>query len=123
MIQEICRQIGLVDTLDRMKEWDRDRCRLSPGKRITAMMINILYHDGLQSHLSIDLLRICLRQFIKCTPHGVVVEIRGQYLATKHIFDIHVRGEAGKVKQGLPIHQCTFCSSRVSLATSNWMTR
>ena len=42
VIQEICQQIGLVDTIDRITKWDRDRCKLSPGQRITAMIINAL---------------------------------------------------------------------------------
>jgi len=42
VIAEICRQIGLVDTIDRMTEWDRDRCKLSPGQRVTAIIINAL---------------------------------------------------------------------------------
>ncbi len=47
VIQEICQQIGLVQTIDEMTDWDRDRCKLSPGQRVTAIIINALmdtYH-------------------------------------------------------------------------------
>ncbi|GEM_PF-6574560 len=42
VIGETCRHIGLVDTIDRMTEGDRDRCKLSLGQRVTAIIINAL---------------------------------------------------------------------------------
>ena len=42
MIQAICRDIGLTQTINHMLEWDEARCTLSPGQRVEAMIINCL---------------------------------------------------------------------------------
>ncbi len=42
LLLHICRAIGLAETIDEMVEWDPTRCRLSPGKRIEALVLNIL---------------------------------------------------------------------------------
>lgn len=42
LLLQICRAIGLAETIDEMVPWDRARCRLSPGKRIEALVLNIL---------------------------------------------------------------------------------
>jgi len=42
MIQAICRDIGLTHTINHMLDWDETRCRLSPGQRVEAMIINCL---------------------------------------------------------------------------------
>jgi len=52
VIQEICQQIGLVQTIDEMTDWDRDRCKLSPGQRVTAIIINALMDRQPLVHLS-----------------------------------------------------------------------
>ncbi len=41
-IRAMAAHIGLVDTRDRAVSWDTDRCRLSPGERILALLVNRL---------------------------------------------------------------------------------
>jgi len=42
MIQAICRDIGLTQTINHMLQWDETRCKLTPGQRVEAMIINCL---------------------------------------------------------------------------------
>lgn len=42
LVAAMCRAIGLVDVLNQHLEWDHQRCRLSPGERILALIVNIL---------------------------------------------------------------------------------
>ena len=42
VIAEVCRQIGLVKTIDKMTCWDEDRCKISPGLRMVAVIVNAL---------------------------------------------------------------------------------
>jgi len=41
-LQRITKAIGLVETIDQLVPWDPARCRLSPGTRIEALILNIL---------------------------------------------------------------------------------
>lgn len=42
LLQRIGRDIGLVEVIDQMVPWDEMRCRISPGRRIEALVLNIL---------------------------------------------------------------------------------
>lgn len=42
LLQHISTAIGLVETIDQLVPWDPVRCRLSPGRRIEALVLNIL---------------------------------------------------------------------------------
>ena len=42
LLQRITKAIGLVETIDQLVPWDPTRCRLSPGTRIEALILNIL---------------------------------------------------------------------------------
>ena len=42
LLQRITKAIGLVETIDHLVPWDPARCRLSPGTRIEALILNIL---------------------------------------------------------------------------------
>lgn len=42
VIRAMATPIGLVETIDRAVSWDADRCRLSPGERIVALLVNLL---------------------------------------------------------------------------------
>lgn len=42
LLQQISQAIGLVDTINDLVTWDPTRCRLSPGQRIEALVLNIL---------------------------------------------------------------------------------
>lgn len=42
LIQAICREIDLTPTLDHLLAWDEGQCKLSPGTRIGALIINAL---------------------------------------------------------------------------------
>lgn len=42
LIRAMCEAIGLRELVDRNVVWDRERCKLSPGERITALVINML---------------------------------------------------------------------------------
>ena len=42
LIGAVCDQIGLVEVVDSMTRWDRRQCKLSPGQRIKALVLNIL---------------------------------------------------------------------------------
>ena len=41
LIRAMAERIGLVPTIDGLVGWDPARCRLSPGERILALMINL----------------------------------------------------------------------------------
>ncbi len=42
ILAAVARQIGLVATIDHLVPWDASRCRLSPGERILALILNLL---------------------------------------------------------------------------------
>ena len=42
ILAAMARRIGLVATVDQMLTWDATRCRLSPGERILALILNLL---------------------------------------------------------------------------------
>lgn len=42
LLAAVARRIGLVATIDQMVTWDATRCRLSPGERILALVLNLL---------------------------------------------------------------------------------
>lgn len=42
VLRALCEEIGLVGAMDAVVPWDRARCRLSPGERILAVVLNLL---------------------------------------------------------------------------------
>jgi transposase len=42
LIRAMCDEIGLREIVDRNVVWDRERCKLSPGERITVLVVNML---------------------------------------------------------------------------------
>jgi hypothetical protein len=42
VLRALCEEIGLVGAIDAVVPWDRVRCRLSPGERILALVLNLL---------------------------------------------------------------------------------
>ncbi len=42
MIAQVIRELGIVETIDNMVNWDRKQCKHSPGTHVLAMLINIL---------------------------------------------------------------------------------
>lgn len=42
LIRAMCEEIGLREIVDRNVDWDRERCKLSPGERVTALVVNML---------------------------------------------------------------------------------
>ncbi|MDQ0220168.1 DUF4277 domain-containing protein [Peribacillus cavernae] len=42
LISAICDEIGFEETINGQLDWDKERCHLSPGARIKALVINIL---------------------------------------------------------------------------------
>jgi len=42
LIAAMCRAIGLMKTINDMLRWDPSQCKISPGSRIEAMIINVL---------------------------------------------------------------------------------
>jgi transposase len=42
LIGAMCDQIGLVETINELLQWDPLRCKLSPGEHIKALIINII---------------------------------------------------------------------------------
>jgi len=42
VIAAICRQIGVTELLNQLLCWDEAQCRLSPGHRLEALIMNIL---------------------------------------------------------------------------------
>lgn len=42
LIRAMCEGIGLREVIDENLEWDERRCKLSPGERIQALIVNIL---------------------------------------------------------------------------------
>ena len=42
LIRAMCEEIGLREIVDRNVVWDRERCKLSPGERITVLVVNML---------------------------------------------------------------------------------
>lgn len=93
LLQRITKAIGLVETIDQMVPWDPARCRLSPGTRIEALILNILagrsplyrvadfYEDTatelvfgdrvLSAHLTDDCLARALDKLVECGPRVV----------------------------------------------------
>ena len=93
LLLHVCRVIGLAETVDHMVQWDPTRCRLSPGRRIEALILNILagrtplyrvaefYEDTatavlfgddiLPAHLSDDCLGRALDKLAECQPRAI----------------------------------------------------
>ena len=42
LLRQLSGDIGLVEVIDTLVQWDPTRCRLSPGQRIEALVLNIL---------------------------------------------------------------------------------
>ena len=42
VISAMCRSIGLTGTINRMVDWDERQCKMSPGFRVEAVIINLL---------------------------------------------------------------------------------
>jgi hypothetical protein len=42
VIAQTARVIRLVETINRVVEWNESQCKLSPGERVLAMIINLL---------------------------------------------------------------------------------
>jgi transposase len=42
VLRQLIQDIGLVEVIDQLVSWDPQRCRLSPGQRIAALILNIL---------------------------------------------------------------------------------
>ena len=42
LIQAMAERVGLVSTIDALVGWDATHCRLSPGERILALIVNLL---------------------------------------------------------------------------------
>ncbi len=42
MLAAMCRCVGVQETINRLVAWDEDRCLVSPGDRVTAMISNLL---------------------------------------------------------------------------------
>lgn len=42
VINQLCGEIGFEDLIDEQLEWDPSHCKLSPGQRLKALVINIL---------------------------------------------------------------------------------
>ena len=42
VLRALADRIGLVPVIDQMVAWGRERCRLSPGERILALVLNLL---------------------------------------------------------------------------------
>ena len=45
LVAALCRQLGIPDLIDREATWDPSRCILSPGERITALIINLICEE------------------------------------------------------------------------------
>ena len=45
LIAALCRDLGIPQLIDQEATWDEDRCILSPGERITALIINLLCEE------------------------------------------------------------------------------
>lgn len=39
----IAREIGVVEVVNRMVQWDEEQCRLSPGDRVLALLVGVLF--------------------------------------------------------------------------------
>ncbi len=42
IIAAVCRESGLVETINDLVDWDEQQCVLSPGERVMALIMNIL---------------------------------------------------------------------------------
>ena len=42
LFRHLADDIGLVDLINRMVSWDRDQCRISPGERLLALVLDVL---------------------------------------------------------------------------------
>ena len=42
LVAAMCDAVGLVQVIDQLVEWDAAQCRLSPGTRVKALIVNIL---------------------------------------------------------------------------------
>lgn len=41
-IAQVCRDLGIAQTINRIVSWDKEQCNISPGSRIVALIVNIL---------------------------------------------------------------------------------
>ncbi len=44
LLRAVADRIGLVTVIDQAVAWDATRCRLSPGERVLALILNLLTH-------------------------------------------------------------------------------
>ena len=44
LIAAMCNEIHLANIIDQLVPWDENQCRLSPGLRIQALVVNVLSH-------------------------------------------------------------------------------
>ena len=44
LIQRLCDEVGLAEIVDAAVRWDPKQCKLLPGKRIVAPVVNALMH-------------------------------------------------------------------------------
>lgn len=42
LLNQLCKEIHFEETINRMVAWDQEKCRLSPGTRLKALVLNIL---------------------------------------------------------------------------------
>lgn len=42
LLRALCEELGLRDPIDQVVSWDPQRCKLSPGERIQALVLNLL---------------------------------------------------------------------------------
>lgn len=43
-VARVCRDLRIAEILNRMLRWDKKQCKVSPGTRIVALIVNILVH-------------------------------------------------------------------------------
>jgi hypothetical protein len=41
LLRALCEELGLRDPIDQVVSWDPQRCKLSPGERIQALVLNV----------------------------------------------------------------------------------
>ncbi len=41
LLRALCEHLGIRNTMDQVVPWDRQRCKLSPGERIQALVLNL----------------------------------------------------------------------------------
>jgi transposase len=94
IIAAVCRETGLVETIDGLVDWDEQECTLSPGERVMALIMNVLtegeplyrlpeffqetdtdnlFHEGIDpEHLNDDALGRVLDKLSEADPRTVL---------------------------------------------------